>query len=268
MKVSIIIPTYRPQSWFEECIRSIYNQTFPYSDFEVIIILNGDLSFDSYVQNIMSKYSDRLNFVYFTSELGNVSNARNIGLDNARGEYILFVDSDDVISPNYMERLMQNEDIDTIVVSRSLCFNDDITKIVGCCTVGKRERNIIRYKSTFGNRKVLSAPWGKLIRRTLIHKNRFNISFQLGEDVLFWLSISRRIKHISLAAEDCIYYIRESRSDSLSRSRYKRSYLLKVTVRRNIEIIRIYFKHPFSNNFMLFAAKLLSSTRSFFRMMK
>lgn len=267
MKISIIIPVYKPQWWFDECIESISKQTYPTNDFEVILILNGDLSYEKYVRDIISKYSDKLNISLYLSELGSVSNARNIGIDNCTGEYILFVDSDDVVSPFYVQGLIECSNKNQIGVSRTLFFHDSITESYKSSDIITKETNILKYKSLFRNRKILSGICGKCIHRNIVAMEKFNRNFQIGEDNLFWLSISPRIKEFKLSDISCVYYVRESRHDSLSRNRYKFSYLLKTTISRNIEIIKIYCRNPTKNDFWLFLAKLISFTRSLFRMM-
>ena len=106
MKVSVIIPTYKPQAYIWECLDSIKNQTFPKEDFEVILVLNGCnepyySQIKEYIDNNLVDYN--VNFIQ--TDQGGVSNARNIALDAAKGEYVTFIDDDDYISPKYLEEL-------------------------------------------------------------------------------------------------------------------------------------------------------------------
>lgn len=266
VKVSVIIPIYKPDFWFDECIKSIANQTMDKAEYEVVLILNGDLSYRNYVQSVIDKYLKENIYQYFETDFGNVSNARNIGLDNARGEYIIFVDSDDVVSYTYLLGLFSCSSKNKIGVCFTESFYDSVKESYKGNFAKKKESNIIKYKSLFRNRKCLSGPCGKCIHKNIINEERFNVKFSLGEDVLFWLAISNRINKFILTQKDSIYYIRESRGDSLSRSKYNKLFVFKQMILRNFEIIKLYCRHPFKNSFLLFAAKLLSSTRSGIRM--
>ena len=105
MKISVIVPTYKPQAYLWECLDSIYNQTFPKTDYELILVLNGCCEpYNTRIKEWFSKHSD-LQVQYFQTDEGGVSNARNIALDNAKGDYVTFIDDDDLISPEYLKEL-------------------------------------------------------------------------------------------------------------------------------------------------------------------
>lgn len=102
MKISVIIPTYKPQSYLWECLDSLRNQTFPKSDFEIFLILNGCKDpYQSQIENYLLIHEICNLRLIQTDQLG-VSNARNIGLDCANGDYITFIDDDDYVSPYYL----------------------------------------------------------------------------------------------------------------------------------------------------------------------
>ncbi|MCQ2801530.1 MAG: glycosyltransferase family 2 protein [Bacilli bacterium] len=98
--VSIITPVYNAKKWFKETFESVLNQSF--KDFEWIIVddCSTDNSFD-YVSNLVKDYS---NFKLIKAEKnGGTAKARNIGLRNAQGRYITFLDADDILDPTYLE---------------------------------------------------------------------------------------------------------------------------------------------------------------------
>ncbi|SDX70016.1 Glycosyl transferase family 2 [Ruminococcaceae bacterium YAD3003] len=99
--ISIIIPAYNSELYIAQCIESILHQTF--SDFEVIIIDDGSTDRTSSISREYSLNDSRIKII--TIENSGVSNARNIGLRIAAGDFITFVDSDDVVSPIYLEVL-------------------------------------------------------------------------------------------------------------------------------------------------------------------
>lgn len=99
MKVSIVIPVYNVESYLEECIDSIYNQT--YKDFEVIAIDDG--STDGSLEILMNYKNKYSNFYVYTQPNKGLGATRNIGLFYSTGEFVYFLDSDDVIEPTMLE---------------------------------------------------------------------------------------------------------------------------------------------------------------------
>ena len=99
--VSIIVPVYNTEKFLHRCIDSILTQT--YTDFELLLIDDGSKDSSG---TICDEYAAKdVRVRVFHKENGGVSSARNMGLDNARGEWITFVDSDDWIDDNYLEAL-------------------------------------------------------------------------------------------------------------------------------------------------------------------
>lgn len=107
MKFSIIVPCYNVEEYVEECIASLKAQTF--SDFEVVLV--DDCSSDATVDLVSSaiEHDDRFSLIR-RSENGGLSVARNVGLSQAKGEYILFLDSDDAYVPQALSVLAQHLD--------------------------------------------------------------------------------------------------------------------------------------------------------------
>ena len=95
MKISIIIPVYNVEKYLRECLDSILAQS--YKDFEIILADDGSTDSSG---NICDEYSMKYENIKVLHKNNNgLSSARNAGLDIAQGEYILFIDSDDVVSP-------------------------------------------------------------------------------------------------------------------------------------------------------------------------
>lgn len=98
--ISIIIPFYNTEKYLEECLSSVKSQTF--SDYECLMIDDG--STDS-SREIAEKFLDDSRFKLLNKEHVGFPQAKNIGLDNAKGDYICFIDSDDFINEHYLEKL-------------------------------------------------------------------------------------------------------------------------------------------------------------------
>ena len=133
-KVSIIIPCYNVEKYISACIDSIINQT--YKNIEIICINDG--STDSTGDIIKSYSDDRI--VYIEQKNSGVSKARNLGLSVANGEYITFVDGDDLIKIDMIEILVQkmhNYDCDVVF-----------------CSYAKKYKNVIVENHIYGNEDI------------------------------------------------------------------------------------------------------------------
>lgn len=216
MKISVIIPTYKPKDYLWECLDSLAAQTFAKEDFEVILVLNGcDDPYKSQIEKYIKKHNGSLNLKLLHTLQGGVSNARNMALDYAEGRFICFIDDDDYVSETYLERLYDKADEDTIVISDTFYFED-----------GKAETQIPdRMTELFGimspdgkaeymkGRRFLFNGCMKLIPASMISGRHFDTSFSIGEDCLFMFMISDRLKYIDFTSADAIYY-RRVRPDS------------------------------------------------------
>ena len=120
--ISVIVPVYNVETYLEECLDSIQNQT--YTDLEVILVNDGSTDGS---QAICERYcKENRRFHLLNQENQGLSAARNTGVAASRGEFIVFVDSDDMILANYLETLMHymREDVD-IVESQFTVSNEE-----------------------------------------------------------------------------------------------------------------------------------------------
>ncbi len=100
--ISIIIPIYKTELFLRECLESVEKQT--YTDFEVICVNDGSPDSSAAIcQEFVSRDS---RFILINQENGGVSSARNRALKEIRGEYVCFVDSDDIIEAHFLENLL------------------------------------------------------------------------------------------------------------------------------------------------------------------
>lgn len=259
MKVSVIIPTYKPKNYLWKCLDSIAKQTFPKEDFEVILVLNGcSEPWKSQIETFISDRMDGVNINFIHTEQGGVSNARNISLDVAKGEYVTFIDDDDYVSPNYIEELYSNASPNTISLCYSLFFKDgeDAFKEY---YVAKDYKNQDNSKHRFQTaRKYFSGTWMKLIHRDIIGNRRFNKNFINGEDAIFMFLISNKFKDVIFTSKDAIYY-RRVRYDSAQFRKKSTKEVLSNTFRMIVEYSKIYFRHPFSYSFNFYLTRILAA---------
>ena len=120
--ISIVIPIYNAEKYLEECLNSIKSQT--YKNFEVIMVNDG--SKDDSETICMNFLRSDSRFRYLKKANGGVSSARNLGLDNVKGDYITFIDADDWVDENYLDLLITTvkKNHSDIVVSSYKQFNN------------------------------------------------------------------------------------------------------------------------------------------------
>lgn len=170
IKFSIIIPIYNVQKYLPKCLDSLLNQTL--TDIEIICINDG--STDNSLQ-ILKNYANKDNRIkIITQQNQGVSVARNTGIDNATGEYVLFVDADDWLELNTCEILSQsivNKTFDLIT------FNAWIVK------QNQAQRGFLKNKSNLIN----SEMWAICYNRTFLNQNkiRFPKNIKIAEDHVF-----------------------------------------------------------------------------------
>lgn len=99
--ISVIVPVYNAEQYLHECIDSLLGQSF--QDIEIILVNDGSLDGSGIICEQYSQKDGRVH--YISQENAGVSVARNAALDVAKGEYVVFVDSDDVVAPNYLQTL-------------------------------------------------------------------------------------------------------------------------------------------------------------------
>lgn len=101
--ISVVVPIFNSEKYLKDCLNSIRNQTI--FDFEVLCIDDGSTDNSKSVCESFAKEDAR--FVLYTKRNGGVSSARNLGLEKVKGEYVCFIDSDDIIANDYLEHLKE-----------------------------------------------------------------------------------------------------------------------------------------------------------------
>lgn len=258
MKISVIIPTYKPQAYLWECLDSLVAQTFPKEDFEVILVLNGCTEpWKSQIQEYIDTKMIGMNVKFIHTEQGGVSNARNMGLDAADGDYIAFVDDDDYVSSRYLELLYEKSSDDTIPLCYPLSFVDGNDKYEPYYITS-------HYHDTEGKldfikaRRFFAGPVYKLISKNVIGQRRFNSKFRNGEDTLFMFLLSDRFKFVTFAGKEAIYY-RRFRRNSATTIRRSRKQIIGNELKRDWEVTKIFLSNPFRYRLMFYITNLLGS---------
>ncbi len=207
MKVSLIIPVYNVENFLYRCLKSVENQT--YKDTEVIIINDG--STDNSYKIIDEFVARNENFICYTIENSGSGGARNYGILKATGDYIVFLDSDDYISEDCIEKLFnaaQKNDSDIVV-----CNNYDVTEegeIITLyeCNAKNRTTSAQESPEIFFNRQ---CPWGKIYRKFLFD-NLFYATKEWYEDLRLVLKIYLRAEKITYIEDALFFYVQRAGS--------------------------------------------------------
>lgn len=196
-KISVIVPVYNSEQYLYKCIDSILSQTF--TDFELILVNDGSKDGSG---DICDEYAEKDNRVrVFHKENGGVSRARNLGLEEAKGEWMTFVDSDDWVSTSYLNNFVNDVDDKTKFIMHGKYMRSHVREI----EEKFEEIKTSNKHSLFEELKI--TPNGqicsKLFKSSIIKENklRFNQYISLSEDTLFilkYVSFIEEIKYRSI----------------------------------------------------------------------
>jgi len=227
-QISVIVPVYNAEKYIPACLESILNQT--YSDFEVILVNDG--STDS-SRNICEEYASKCKCIQVIHQKNcGVSIARNLGIDNAKGEWLYFVDADDIVKPDAIGKMLSlvSETTD-IVMAGFEVDNEDGAKLF------ETEPNIDKSIAYVDALKEMYLPangwyqgylWCKLFRNSVVkeHHLRFENNIYFNEDRLFvvqYLCASKKNVAYSTYPVYC-YYQRTSGAMSSIKQGFNRKY--------------------------------------------
>lgn len=261
MRISVIIPSYKPQEYLYKCLESLINQTLNSDEFETIVVLNGYR--EPYFEKIQKYNKERSNgnIRLLQTDVPGVSNARNIGIETARGEYITFID-DDIVSPTYLEDLLDVSSPTCVGCANSYAFVDDVSERIPNFIIDAFQKCKSKKFSTFNFRSFLSPPWCKMIHRDIISAARFSTDLKKGEDSIFCFACSIRIADMKLLFENSVYYQR-LRKGSAMRIKNTIGFEFCESMRQEIALFAHRIKRPYKYNILYTASRVLGIWRNF-----
>lgn len=221
--VSIIVPVYNVEEYINGSIQSILNQT--YGNIEVVLVDDGSEDSSADICKAFAESDGRV--VYHRKQNAGVSSARNCGIELARGYYVMFVDSDDTVKPDCVERLV--ESIEEAQADLCICGYDVLTdsgktSIPAPDDTLTGKVNITEYFSEHFLKGVTSSVCAKLYKKDLISSG-FDTDITMGEDILFNLEYFRSISKCRLIP-DCLYMYNQQNPSSLVKN-YKEIYFVQ-----------------------------------------
>lgn len=228
--ISVVVPVYNVESYFEECIESILNQT--YHNLEIILVDDGSTDSSSKICETYRKLSPLISVIHTTNK--GVAAARNTGIKLAKGEYITFVDSDDVISPNMIMSLYENIDGCDLSMCANIRFEKKLPE-----PSDKGKKCKIKRKKFFNH--LLTNPdyvvaWGKLYKKEIVEQTLFQEGM-IHEDEEF---MPRLISKIQTACVDSrkLYFYRV-RPNSIMMSEFRSQNLdVIIACQRRIDLLK------------------------------
>ena len=201
VKISIIVPVYKVEQYLSKCIESILAQTF--QNWELLLIDDGSPDNSGKICDEYALKDSRIRV--FHKENGGVSSARNLGIDNARGEWITFIDSDDYIQPGFLEGLYepiaQGEDLYFV---HGGCVNVKNDEIVG---VNQSYEYYVGDDKNILFQKLRGLTFSKLYSlENVKHWSddqplRFDEKMRIAEDMAFTLDYALHVSRFALVPE-------------------------------------------------------------------
>lgn len=208
--ISIITPNYNCERWLPDCLESVANQTSGQDEIEMIVVDDGSTDAS---KEVIQNYSDRIPNLQtiWHDHIGKPSALRNLALDRASGKYVLFLDSDDFLGEESIERLTDftSEAPSDVVAFQLEGLNRSVPKSMLSTTI--RDADLVKsgiYKSL--------GIW-KMCRREFLdeHNIRFDGSLPSADDIPFMAEALMRAKSVSIIAEYPFYTVR-GREDNTS----------------------------------------------------
>lgn len=241
MRYSVIIPVYNAKETLRRCLDSLVRQQF--SDYELLLINDGSTDgSDAICREYASTYSC---VRYFAKENGGVSSARNLGLEQAKGEYILFVDSDDYVSEDYFALLshtLESNAVDLLMFGYRN-FGGASTEWDTGVFCEETESGVAKRISFAVCQYLFSSLLSKAFKRQIIERDniRFSNDLAIGEDQAFIFTYAMHIRSIG-SIEDHLYNVDVSDGNSLSRK--ARPYLTEQLMEVNRRMYAAYQAVP------------------------
>lgn len=248
--VSVIIPIYNAQKYIVECVKSVLEQD--YKDFEIILVDDGS---NDHTKELIGRFIGNYhNIHYFYQENSGVSVARNLGLEHATGEYITFVDADDLVKKNMIYNLVQiieqtNADIaacSCTVFDKNCQYDEHFFQ--SSFEIQKENKDVlleqlIDMKANHPKpvTTAIGVPWGKIYRSEFLKRNyiRFNPTLRRAQDNIFNMYAFKCAKKIYYLNQ-CLYLYRKDHINSFKNSPEQMYTVL-------LERKKFFLKYPDSN---------------------
>lgn len=216
-KVSIIVPIYNIEEYLGKCLDSVLNQV--YRNLEIILVDDGSTDMSPYICNCYAKKDNRIKVIH--KKNGGAASARNLGLENATGEYINFVDGDDYLDKFYIQELikqLENTRSDIAVCSYiSVTPNKNIPEILEKTGDYTGKEYLLHFLTDWR----CGLIWNKLFSKEVIGDIRFEEGHVI-DDEFFTYRVVLNAKRINIKNVQLYYYRLRENSAMNSQERKKK----------------------------------------------
>lgn len=198
---TIIVPVYNVENFIDECIQSILNQSM--TNIEIILVNDGSTDSSGQKCNEWSRHDNRIKVIH--KKNGGLSSSRNVGLDHAKGKYISFVDSDDIIDLKFVETLVHElkDNVELAVAPINLFFEDGTIKEF--YKAKELKIHSTEYIVDILNHRIDNSVCNKMFIREKIGQLRFKEGI-INEDFPFMISYLNSISNVALTNKHPYYY--------------------------------------------------------------
>lgn len=216
-KISVVVPMYNVEDYLESCVSSLTNQT--YKNLEIILVDDGSPDNSGKIADELARKDSRIKVIH--KQNGGLSDARNAGMAVATGDYMMFADSDDLLTETACEKLvseLEKEEADYVIGNYINCNEDGEFWEKPVFNTGKYksfELNIKDYKDSFFIMN--SGVWNKIYRRDFIEK--LGLKFVIGlpaEDAIFTTYCFIKSKKVTYIPEIVYVYRQRNAGTSIS----------------------------------------------------
>lgn len=230
-KISIIVPVYKSEKYLSRCIDSILAQTV--KDFEIILIDDGSPDGSGKICDEYVAKDNRIKVIH--QENKGASAARNRGIAESTGEYLMFCDSDDFVSPMWAERLLSLAEGDILPIG-VYCHNIDLLGKEKTLSIPANTKLPNSEYYRFNQAGIAGYLCNALYRRDIVTANKITLREKAqegdyNEDLIFALTYASKIKYIAYTGY--ADYLYDTREDSMSHSfdkyyfaKYREKYIL------------------------------------------
>ncbi len=215
-KISIIVPVYNAEKTIKDCVTSLVNQT--YKNIEIILVNDGSADNSLSLCRELALTDGRI--IVIDKPNGGVSSARNAGICASSGEYVMFCDSDDLVSENWCKCLYDNNEQDCLTMCEIKRFKESADSLQSAKTEGVLSEKFSRDKYLTLYRAGIGLATNKIFRADIIKKNKieFPTVISLGEDLHFVIEYLKFVKGSIIVLHSELYYYRCDDGASLSKA--------------------------------------------------
>lgn len=202
--ISIIIPVYKVEKYIHECLDSVLEQS--YKNLEIILIDDGSPDNCPKICEDYAKNDKRIIVIHQKNQ--GLSAARNTGIKNSKGEYLAFVDSDDIVNPNYISYLHEalNDNCSEISFCNSISFSETIP----AKDIFANQFCLINLKSVFNIENSMCA-WGKLFHKSLFQDAQYPVG-KIHEDEFIIYKLLHKANSITYCKVPLYFYRKNENS--------------------------------------------------------